>query len=112
MALKPLCSYLQAYIDRYSYEHIPITGAVDEHSNVAFSFHVDKVWLRIWPKPAWTIQHHNTFLKAAFRQWISRLKQLPVQDVTPKKEAYQGQHAAGQAKPTSTLGCAMVLLPS
>ncbi|EIE22002.1 hypothetical protein COCSUDRAFT_56439 [Coccomyxa subellipsoidea C-169] len=59
--------YFQAYIDRYSYEHIPITGAVDEHSNVAFSFHVDK-------------------------------------DVTPKKEAYQGQHAAGQAKPTSTLG--------
>ena len=33
----------QAYIDRYSYEHVPICGAVDEHSNVSFSFHVDKV---------------------------------------------------------------------
>lgn len=37
----PSCA--QAYIDRYSYEHVPICGAVDEHSNVAFSFHVDKV---------------------------------------------------------------------
>ncbi|CAL8471481.1 g11023 [Coccomyxa elongata] len=34
--------YFQAYIDRYNYEHVPICGAVDEHSNVAFSFHVDK----------------------------------------------------------------------
>lgn len=37
----PFCS--QAYIDRYNYEHIPICGAVDEPSHVAFSFHVDKV---------------------------------------------------------------------
>jgi len=59
--------YFQAYIDRYHYEHVPIAGAVDEPSHIAFSFHVDK-------------------------------------DVTPKKGAYQGQHAAGEAKPTNTLG--------
>ena len=33
----------QSYIDRYNYEHTPVMGAVDEHANVAFSLHVDKV---------------------------------------------------------------------
>jgi hypothetical protein len=40
-----LLSRDQAYIDRYNYKHTPITGAVDEMSNVSFSFHIDQVSL-------------------------------------------------------------------
>jgi len=39
---KTVTSYFQAYIDKYHYEHQPLAGAVDEHDDVAFSFHVDK----------------------------------------------------------------------
>ena len=38
-----VCCIQQAYIDRYNYQHTPVLGAVDEHANVAFSLHVDKV---------------------------------------------------------------------
>ena len=34
---------LQAYLDRYKFEHHVVAGAVDEPSNVAFSMHQDKV---------------------------------------------------------------------
>ena len=34
---------VQAYLDRYNFEHHVIAGAVDEPSNVAFSMHQDKV---------------------------------------------------------------------
>ena len=34
---------MQAYIDRYNFEHVPIAGAVDEHAHCTFALHVDKV---------------------------------------------------------------------
>ena len=34
---------MQAYLDRYKFEHHVVCGAVDEPSNVAFSMHQDKV---------------------------------------------------------------------
>ena len=36
-------AFLQAYLDRYKFEHHVVCGAVDEPSNVAFSMHQDKV---------------------------------------------------------------------
>ncbi|KAK9836009.1 hypothetical protein WJX81_005706 [Elliptochloris bilobata] len=39
---KTVKGYFQEYIKRYHYEHSPLAGAVDEHEDVAFSFHVDK----------------------------------------------------------------------
>jgi hypothetical protein len=35
--------YMQAYIDKYDFEHEVITGAVDEQAQVTFSFWQDKV---------------------------------------------------------------------
>ena len=34
---------MQAYIDKYDFEHEVITGAVDEQAQVTFSFWQDKV---------------------------------------------------------------------
>jgi len=39
---KTVTGYFQEYIKRYHYEHMPVAGAVDEHDDVAFSFHADK----------------------------------------------------------------------
>ena len=44
--------YMQAYIDKYDFEHEVITGAVDEKAQVTFSFWQDKVrgqsWVEFW----------------------------------------------------------------
>jgi hypothetical protein len=50
---------LQAYVDRYDYEHIPIAGAVDEHEGqggVAFSLSVDR---QVHPKPSAYKEQHE-----------------------------------------------------
>lgn len=103
-----LCT--QAYIDRYSYEHVPICGAVDEHSNVAFSFHVDKVKFtercsqgNLVPENC-VVSEALTVVLRLQGQSIDLIENCLWQDVTPNKGHYQDQQASGHAKPSSTLG--------
>ncbi len=84
---------MQAYIDKYDFEHEVITGAVDEQANVTFSFWQDKVraadrsdrlyarlydrlhesiaMLRCWPfcdAGACAPQQHSSFSPSVFIQ--------------------------------------------
>lgn len=58
MCAHDLLLYVQACIDRYQYEHVPIAGAVDENEDggVAFSFSVDK---GVVPKEGKYQQQHD-----------------------------------------------------
>ena len=87
----------QAYIDRYSYEHVPVMGAVDEHANVAFSLHVDKVCRVMCPE-----QQYRTLLD--YPHCSLMLLNLLLQNVRPKEGHYKDQHAAGDVKPSDTIG--------
>jgi hypothetical protein len=100
---------LQAYVDRYDYEHIPIAGAVDEHEGqggVAFSLSVDR---QVCPKPSAYKEQHEA--GEAVPTDTTGVVFFPLQDtisVSPvvwgsKPSVYKAQHEAGRLFPRTPL---------
>lgn len=116
----------QAYLDNYKFEHHVICGAVDEPSNVAFSMHQDKVQKRLCVSVSLLCsvalrlyQATSQWADLAFGSKLCSMDTLRMlcrpthwavcmQNVQPKMTAHPGQHLKQEAKPSDTIGCALL----